>query len=367
LRSHVFTDAALKKQAGRFVWLSIDTEKEQNRAFIDAHPIEVWPTLLVLDPSGHAALRWAGALDATQLVKLLDDGERAIAGQDALGRADKLAADGKPADAVKAYQEALGQIAEDKKPRVVEELVLALSREGDPQKCADTARAWEKKLPRGSSYANVASMGLSCALDAPKEASWRAAAISELATAAGQAVELPGLLADDRSGVYETIVAAKIDAGDVPGAKAAAGKWLGFLEKEAAAAKTPEARAAFDPHRLNAAMALGEPARVVPALQQSEKDLPKDYNPPARLVTAYKAMGKLDDALAASDRALSKAYGPRRLRILDMKAKVQLEKGDRAGAKATIAEGVKIASELPASQHGPQLLARWQKKLAEMK
>jgi hypothetical protein len=367
LRSHVFTDASLKKQAGRFVWLSIDTEKEQNQAFLDAHPIQVWPTLLVLDSSGQAALRWAGALNATQLVKLLDDGERAIAGQDALGRADKLAADGKPTDAVRAYQEALGQIAEDKKPRVVEELVLALSQVGDPQKCADTARAWEKKLPRGSSYANVAGMGLSCALDAPREASWRSAAITELGSAAETAVGLPGLLADDRSGVYETIVEAKKDANDAPGAKAAAGQWLAFLEKEAAAAKTPDARAAFDPHRLNAAMALGEPARVVPALLQSEKDLPKDYNPPARLAVAYKAMGKLEDALSASDRALGKAYGPRRLRILDVKAQVQLQKGDRAGAKATVAEGVKIASELPASQRGPQQLARWQKKLAEMK
>src|SRR5262249_17521862 len=162
-------------------------------------------TLLVLDSSGHAALRWAGALNSAQLAKLLDDGERAIAGQDALGRADKLAADGKPTDAAKAYQEALGQIADDKKPRVVEALMVALSQQGDPQKCADTARAWEKKLPRGSSFANVAGMGLSCALDAPKEASWRAAAITELSTEAQTAVELPGLLADDRSGVYETI------------------------------------------------------------------------------------------------------------------------------------------------------------------
>ena len=51
-------------------------------------------------------------------------------------------------------------------------------------------------------------------------------------------------------------------------------------------------------------------------LQASERDLPDDYNPPARLATAYKAMRRWDEALAASDRALAKAYGPRKLGML---------------------------------------------------
>ncbi len=40
LRAYVFPDAALKKHAGRFVWLSIDTEKEKNAPFLARYPIE---------------------------------------------------------------------------------------------------------------------------------------------------------------------------------------------------------------------------------------------------------------------------------------------------------------------------------------
>ena len=47
-----------------------------------------------------AVLRWPGSLNAAQLVKLLDDGERAVrgdasAGLGALARADRLNAEGK--------------------------------------------------------------------------------------------------------------------------------------------------------------------------------------------------------------------------------------------------------------------------------
>ena len=51
-------------------------------------------------------------------------------------------------------------------------------------------------------------------------------------------------------------------------------------------------------------------------LEQSEKDFPNDYNPPARLALAYKAMKQYDEALAASDRALAKVYGPRKIAVL---------------------------------------------------
>jgi len=363
----VLNDAALGKDAGRFVWLSIDTEKEQNRAFLDGHPVEVWPTLMVLDPDGAPVLRWAGALSVPQLAKLLDDGERAVAGKDALARADRLAADGKPADAARAYQTALDGVPEASRPRVVEALVLSLDRQHDAEACATTARTWTPKLPRGSSFANVAAMGLSCALEAPKSAAWRAPAIAELSTAATSALEIRELLADDRSGVYEALVEARRDAGDAAGVKSVAGAWLGFLEAEAARAPSPEARAAFDPHRLSAALALGDPARAIPALQASERELPRDYNPPARLAIAYRALGRVDDGLAASERALARAYGPRRLRLLDVKADLQLKKGDRAGARATVEQALQIARALPAAQKGAVETARWQKRLDELR
>jgi hypothetical protein len=138
-------------------------------------------------------------------------------------------------------------------------------------------------------------------------------------------VKLPGLLADDRSGIFETMVELREQAGDAAGVKALAARWLTFLEGEAARATAVEQRAAFDPHRVNAALALGEPLRVEAELKLTERDLPADYNPPARLAIIYHAAGRDDDALAAVDRALGKVYGPRAMRLYDLKADIQLK------------------------------------------
>ena len=43
---------------------------------------------------------------------------------------------------------------------------------------------------------------------------------------------------------------------------------------------------------------------AVPALEQSERELPGDDNPPVRLAMLYLAAGRLDEALKANDRAL---------------------------------------------------------------
>ena len=130
MRAYVFTDASLKKQAGRFIWLSIDTEKEKNAPFIAKFPIESWPTMIVIDPvREQAVLRWPGSLNAAQLVKLLDDGERAArgdaqAGLGELARADRLNAEGKKKEAAAADRAALPQLPPDKRPRAVESMLV---------------------------------------------------------------------------------------------------------------------------------------------------------------------------------------------------------------------------------------------------
>ena len=72
MRAYVFTDKSLERYAGQFVWLSIDTEDAKNTAFLKAHPISVWPTLLVLDPKDKVVLRYAGGGTVPQIRKLLD-------------------------------------------------------------------------------------------------------------------------------------------------------------------------------------------------------------------------------------------------------------------------------------------------------
>ena len=61
MRAYVFTDAALARHAGRFVWLEMDTEKKQNATFRTQFPVTALPTFLIVDPmTEKVALRWVG-------------------------------------------------------------------------------------------------------------------------------------------------------------------------------------------------------------------------------------------------------------------------------------------------------------------
>src|ERR1019366_4233358 len=137
--------------------------------------------------------------------------------------------------------------------------------------------------------------------------------------------------AGDRSDLYDYVVDALSDLGRDSDAKRLAGAWVAFLEESAARAASPAARTVFDAHRLLAYEAVGEPARALPMLEQSARDVPGDYNPPARLGRALFDLKRYDDAITALERALALAYGPRKLRLWSLEADVYLAKPDPAG------------------------------------
>ena len=122
-----------------------------------------------------------------------------------------------------------------------------------------------------------------------------------------------------------------------------ANEWVADLDAAAARAETPAQRTALDPNRLGAFEAAQRLDDAIPMLEQSEKDFPQDYNPPARLAVVYLKLKRYDEAIAASDRALELVYGPRRIRVLSTIADIQLGKGDRAGARKTLEEAVTFA------------------------
>jgi tetratricopeptide (TPR) repeat protein len=205
-------------------------------------------------------------------------------------------------------------------------------------------------------------------MDLPKADPGRPESVAFFEKAAREAIADPKLqaAADDRSSLYGDLVRARRDAQDEAGAKASAAEWAIFLEGEAAKAKTPEARAVFDAHRLSAYIELGEPQRAIPMLEASERDFPQDYNPPARLGLAYHELKRWGEALAATDRALAKAYGPRRIRILLTRSDILLGSGDQEGARATLAEALGAARALPSGQRSQPLIASVQKKLGAL-
>ena len=171
------------------------------------------------------------------------------------------------------------------------------------------------------------------------------------------------LSADDRSGLYDTLIGAREAVKDEEGAHTLREQWAAFLEGEAKKAKTAEQRAVFDSHRLSAYMALKQPERAIPMLEQSERDFPNDYNPPARLSVAYRTMGNYDAALAASDRAMAKAYGPRKIGIYRNRVEIYLAKGDKESARKTLEEAIRYAQSLPEAQRSDATIASLKKKL----
>jgi tetratricopeptide (TPR) repeat protein len=375
MRATVLTDHALARHAGRFVWLSIDTENEKNAAFLGTYPWEAVPTFEVIDPgSGKVVYRWIGAVTTKQLVQRFDEAERAMAsaaGSEAeslYARAARLDAEGKPADAASAYEEALraGRLDAATRGRAAEALVVSLAQSDQSEACAKRANELTPTLPQGGSRANVAATGLDCALGADEKASWRAAALATLEGEVRRALSFDGLLSDDVAGLRSALIDARDRQGDKAGAKAAALEMLGFLEADAKKAPTVEARAALDGFRVSAAIAAGDPARALAPLAASERDLPDDYNPPARLALVYRELGRYDEALSASDRALAKIYGPRKLTVLDARATIFEKSGDTAGAKATLEQAIAYAKELPDSQRPKRAVARLEKRLAGM-
>jgi hypothetical protein len=376
MRAFVFTDKALARRAGQFVWLSIDTEKQGNAPFLTKFPVEAWPSFYVLDPARESvALKWVGGASVRQVEKILDDGRQSVRGgekgvEEILARADRLYGEGKHADAARAYRDALSRAPGNwpRYGRAVESLLFSLQMTHDQGGCAETARAAFPKLKRTSSAANVAASGLDCALNLKPEDPERATLVAALAADSREIVTArrPDIAADDISSVYENLAAEREAAKDEEGRKKVLSARAAFLEAEAARAKNPDARAVFDSHRLSTYLALNEPARAIPMLEASERDLPDDYNPPARLAVALNALKKYDEALAASDRALARAYGPRKIGILRTRAEIYAARGDPAAARKTMEETVRYAESLPAGQRSEKTVAALKKKLETM-
>jgi tetratricopeptide (TPR) repeat protein len=98
-------------------------------------------------------------------------------------------------------------------------------------------------------------------------------------------------------------------------------------------------------------------------LQASERDLPGDYNPPSRLAVAYLAMKKPDEALAASNRALPKVIGPRRIRVLQTRSEIFTAMGDAAASREALEQALAYAESLPAGQRSEGTIEALKKKL----
>ena len=323
MRSYVFSDASLQPLSNRFVWLALDTEREENAPIVTRLAVKVLPTLLVVDPATEQPrITREGSLTATELARLLES--------------DDAGAGATP----EATARRVADLADSKR---LPECVAA---------GADEA----PRMPPGTALADVLRSALGCAADLPADAPARAR-LPELVGTGERVVGDPGepILADDRSDLYDYLVDALRSLGRDDEAKRLAGAWVALLEDQAAHATTPAARAVFDAHRVLAYEAIGEPARAVPMLEQSERDFPGDYNPPARLGKVFFDMKRDDDAVAAIERALKLAYGPRKLRLWSLEADALVARGDGEGARRALQSALDFAATVPLTGSYPLL------------
>ena len=378
LRSYVFPDPSLRRFASRFVWLSVDTERDESAALVGRLGVTVLPTLYVLDPATEKpVVAWPGSLTAAELADLLDDVSAAVAhggpgGEAAVAllRGHQASANGKLDEAISDYRAALAAAPAgwSRRPQAVDALVTRLGDDKQVAACVSLAADEAPRLPPGTALADVLRAAMSCAEDLPKAAPQHAR-LPELA-ALGERVALDPtqpILADDRSDLCSYVVGAFTELGRKDAVRRVAMAWSAFLDDQAAKAPTPEARAVFDAHRLLAYLALGQPERAVTMLQQSERDFPLDYNPPARLGTAYLAMKRYDDALAAVKLALGRAYGPRKLRLWALQADIYEARSDRADARRSLAEALEFAKSAQLTGGYPRLREALEKRLAKLR
>lgn len=348
LRSYVLAAPAMAPLADRFVWLSLDTERESNRAFLARFPVLVWPTLWVIDPrTERPLLRWPGSLNGDELRQLLDDTTLAYRNNGkqgdsaaALVLAERAVAEGKIPEAVDHFRTAIAQAPEGwpRRGRAADGLVTALYNAQRHGECAEAARAEQKKAGSGTSAANVALYGLLCARKVGEKERIEEAARSVEAIAKDPAQQL---LPDDRSSLYEELVDLRKDQGEKEAARAVAETWSSYLDAQAKESKDAAGRRVFDAHRMVAYLELSQHEKALAMVKQSAEEQPEDYNHPARLAKIHLVAGHTEQALVEIDRSLKLGYGPRRLRLFDLKARIQEKQGDPAGMKATLEQGIR--------------------------
>lgn len=379
MKAFVLSDPALVPLEARAVFAAIDSDRPENGTFVEKYRVGVWPTLFVLDATNGDVLGlWEGAASVDELRAFVTDAVDArdasaapaspVASLVAAGRAQ---AAGRCAEATRHYRAALdkGGPSFPRRSEAQKGLIFCQMRERKYGDCVETGLAHIASIDGTSSPADFAGTMLSCAaaltapttpvldnedalaeryraLDATKKrareaAAQRLRALTE-APPAGSSV-------DDRSDALSLYAAALESLGDRGGARAARERQLAVLEAAAAAAPEPLLAATFDYARMGGYLALGRGAEAVAMLTQRVSELPDSYEPRARLAQAHAALGRNREALTALDGALDRAYGPRRLRYLSLRAELLERLGESREERATLDRLIAAYGELPRS------------------
>ncbi len=375
MKNFVLGDPSLGALADRVVFASVDTDRPEAAAFLARHTVKAWPTFFVIDPGADRVVGyWAGSASLRELRGLVEEGLAEMRGgaTDPAARAFVEAraahAGGDPARAAASYERALAAAPPSWPSRGAAYVGWMESLAGAKAwaDCARVGQAHAGEVMGSSAPGDFATYLLTCAekLPAgPDQTAARRAAVALLQTITAHPPADASV--DDRQDALDQLSEGLAALGDAPGARAAQEARAVLLEQAASAAHTPEQAQTFDYARANTYLALGRAADAVKMLEQRRREMPDAYEPPARLAGVLYKTGQLPEALAAVDLAIARAYGPRRLRYLKLRADILAKTGDLAGSLAARRDEVKGWEALPPGQASPEQLAEARRRLEE--
>ncbi|MEB2311926.1 MAG: thioredoxin family protein [Sorangiineae bacterium] len=378
MRSYVLAAPELRRFGGSVVFAAINTDRPENAAFVDRYAIEVWPTFFAIEPaSGRLVGYWPGSGSVREMADFLTESLDVKAALEA----DSLPADSpvarlieaKAAQASEHYRAAADayaaviELTRADWPRRSEALrgwVQSLYHARDYEECAAVGARYLNELRGASMPADFLSYAFGCtrALRPAERASLRERLVARLRVIAADAS--PERSADDRADAYGILAGALDELHDRAGAAEARRQRLAILEAAAAAAPSPETAATFDEGRARAYLALGRAGDAVRLLEERERALPGALEPAVRLADVLMELERWADARAALERALPRAYGKRKVRILEKRAEVEGKLGDRAARLATLEAVVAAWRELAHGGAPPAGLADAERELA---
>jgi thioredoxin-like negative regulator of GroEL len=372
MQTTVFMDASMAANAKKFVFAALDTDREENAAAVAKFSTTAMPTFYVIAPDESVLSRFVGAATLDQFQEFLDAGQRAQAG--ALVDADKSFLAGQRAMAIKDYATAekeltaalaSGPDAWLRRPEVIYYLQNTKQKRGDIDGCIELTDAHLKEVGQTAIATNFWATGIGCAkakLDHPKAKPLFMAALEQLQkTLADKSAPLS---LDDRTEAMGYVRDALDEIGKHGDARAVAEESKKLLDNAMASAKTPFERMQFIWPRAEVYVYLEKPLDLVADYEKLAADLPKEYDPPARLGWLYLKAGKYPEAATWTDKALALVYGPRKGRLLNQRADIAHAAGDAAAERKYREDAVKLWETLPEGQRNADALAKAKEALA---
>lgn len=373
MRDVVLSRPELARFERSYVFVALDTDREDSAAFLERYRMRVWPTFFVLAPeSGSVLAMHGGAMSLEEITRLLEAGLtnrkaglKRSPGALVLARAHEAYVVKDMARAASLYEEAASLLGNERRTEALLGAMRALSEVGDAARCATYGREHAAKVPGSAAPVDFLYYLRSCAEKLP-EGDDRSASLAVVRARILALVEAPppGASADDKADALAVAADVVRKEGDDAAAKRFEERRLALLELAARDAKTPAMAQVHDYERLMALIALGRAEEGVTLLAGRTRQLPGSYEAHARHAQALIAAGKSKEALVAIDRAIALSYGPRRLGYLARKADALGKLGDRAAQIATLQLEVKGWTELGTGHADEGKLEDAEKRLA---